>query len=121
MKTETYKGRRLKVVKGRGRDWGYTRVTLNGADLGTHMGDENSTLRWLRGSIDHVDETGMGSGRYGAEWYAPGTYALNEAEHVVVPGGTCSCGYCESRPWESCQNITVGGTCVCVYCMKPYL
>ncbi|QES45179.1 hypothetical protein DEJ49_33090 [Streptomyces venezuelae] len=118
---ETYKGRKIKVVKGRGSDYGYTRVTLNGTDLGKHLGDEAAALRWIRSTIDHADQMGMGNGRYGAEWYEPGTFELNEVGHVVASGGVCSCTYCERKPWNSCQNITAGGVCVCDHCMKQHL
>lgn len=121
MKRETYKGRKIKVVAGRGADWGYTRITLNGVDMGKWMQSEDEALSSTRGTIDHADEVGMGNGRYGAEWYAPGTFELNEYGHVVAPGGICSCDYCEKRRIEPCANITAGGVCVCDHCMKPYL
>jgi hypothetical protein len=117
---ETYKGRKLKVVKGRGADYGYSSATLNGVDLGKHMGDEAAAIQWMKGTIDHADEVGMGEGRYGGEWYAPGTFELNEHGHVVAPGGICSCGYCEERRIQPCANIKVDGKCVCDHCMKPY-
>jgi len=116
---ETYKGRQLKVTKG--REFGYARAAVNGVDLGHHMGDEAAALRWMKGTIDHADEAGMGAGRYGAEWYAPGTYELNEHGHVVAPGGICTCGYCEERRLQPCADIKVDGKCVCDHCMKPYL
>jgi hypothetical protein len=118
---ETYKGRKLKVVKGRGADYGYSRATLNSVDLGKHMGDEAAALRWMKGTIDHADQVGMGGGRYGAEWYAPGTFELNEHGHVVTPGGICSCGYCEERRIQPCADIKVDGKCVCDHHMKQYL
>lgn len=94
MKTETYKGRKLKAVKGRGVDWGYSRVTLNGVNLGKHLGGEDAALKWMRGGIDHADEVGVGSGRYAPEWYAPGTYELCDSGHAKPIGGPCGHSWC---------------------------
>jgi hypothetical protein len=97
MKTETYKGRKLKVVKARGADFGYTRVTLNGTDMGKHLGDEDAALSWLRGSIDFADEVGVSSGRMGDEWYAPGTFDLCDEGHAKEIGGECGHHWCVSQ------------------------
>ncbi|MFD9442100.1 hypothetical protein [Streptomyces sp. NPDC060001] len=94
MKRETYKGRKIKVVAGRGNGFGRTRVTLNGVELGSWMGDEDKTLRSIRGSIDHADEVGVSSARYGAEWYAPGTYELCDEGHAKEIGGECGHSWC---------------------------
>jgi hypothetical protein len=100
MKTETYKGRKLKVVKARGADFGYTRVTLNGTDMGKHLGDEDAALSWLRGSIDFADEVGVSSGRMGNEWYAPGTFDLCDEGHAKEIGGECGHHWCVSQRAE---------------------
>lgn len=94
MKRETYKGRKLKVVKGRGMDWGYSRVTLNSVDLGKYMGDEETALRSVRSYIDHAEEVGVSSARYGAEWYAPGTFELCDGGHAKEIGGECGHDWC---------------------------
>lgn len=94
MKTETYKGRKLKVVKGRGRDFGYTRSFVNGAEQYPHQGDEDGALCSLRGTIDHADEVGVSSGRYGPHWYAPGTYELCDNGHARPLDGPCGHDYC---------------------------
>ncbi|HLL34158.1 MAG TPA: hypothetical protein VK545_09755 [Streptomyces sp.] len=94
MKREIYKGRSIKVVKGRGADFGYTRLTLNGVDQGKWMGDEDAVLRSIRGSIDHADEVGVSSGRYAPEMYAPGTYELCDEGHAKEIGGECGHRYC---------------------------
>lgn len=94
MKRETYKGRKIKVVAGRGADWGYTRVTLNGVDMGKSMGNEEGALTSTRSYIDHADEVGVSSARYGAEWYAPGTFELCDGGHAKKTGGECGHSWC---------------------------
>ncbi|MFF1684454.1 MULTISPECIES: hypothetical protein [unclassified Streptomyces] len=94
MKRETYKGRKIKVVAGRGADCGYTRVTLNGVDMGKWMQSEDEALRSTRGTIDHADEVGVSSGRYGAEHYAPGTYELCDEGHAKEIDGECGHTWC---------------------------
>ncbi|MEU1074353.1 MULTISPECIES: hypothetical protein [unclassified Streptomyces] len=105
MKTETYKGRTIKVVAGRGANWGYTRITLNGVDMGTWMQSENEALRSTRGTIDHADEVGVSSARYGAEWYAPGTYELCDEGHAKEIGGECGHSWCAERRAESAPVV----------------
>lgn len=91
---ETYKGRKIKVVKGRGADFGYSRVTLNGLELGKYMGDESKALRSVRGTIDHADEVGINGDRYRPEWYAPGTYELCDEGHAKEISGECLHSWC---------------------------
>lgn len=99
MITETYKGRKIRIVKGRGRDFGYSRVTLNGTELGKWLGDEARVLQSLHGYIDVTDRTGINGDKYGAEWYAPGTFELCENGHPKEIGGECLHSYCiERRP-----------------------
>lgn len=97
MKRETYKGRKIKVVAGKGADWGYTRVTLNGVDMGKSMGTEDHALTQTRGYIDHADEVGVSSARYGSEWYAPGTYELCGEGHAKEIGGECGHSWCTKQ------------------------
>lgn len=94
MRRETYKGRKLKVVKGRGHDWGYSRVTLNGVDLGKYLGNEDTVFTSISSYIDHADEVGVSSARYGAEWYAPGTYELCDGGHAKPVNGECGHSWC---------------------------
>lgn len=100
MITETYKGRKIRIVKGRGRDFGYSRVTLNGTELGKWQGDESKVQGRIRGSIDGVDAVGGINGdKYGVEWYAPGTFEVCENGHPKEIGGECLHSYCiERRP-----------------------
>lgn len=94
---ETYKGRKLKVVKG--HEYGYARAFVNGVALGRQMGTEVDALKWMKAAIDSVDEVGVGSGRYGAEWYAPGTFELCDEGHAKEIGGECGHEWCvKQRP-----------------------
>lgn len=97
MKRETYKGRKIKVVAGRGANWGYTRITLNGVDMGKWMQSEDEALRSTRSTIDHADEVGVSSAHYGAEWYAPGSYEMCEEGHAKEIGGACGHHWCEEQ------------------------
>jgi hypothetical protein len=94
MKRETYKGRKIKVVAGRGAEWGYTRITLNGVDMGKWMQSEDEALRSTRDTIDHAGQVGINGDRYGAEWYAPGTFELCSEGHVQEIGGECLHSWC---------------------------
>ena len=96
MKRETYKGRKLQTTKG--TDYGYSRAKVNGVDLGTHLGGEDAALAWMKRTIDYADETGLSSGRHGAEWFAPGTFELCDVcEGTKEIGGECGHSYCVSR------------------------
>ena len=123
MKRETYKGRKLKVVKTRGADWGYARLTVNGVDMGRYLGDEDNALRSAKGTIDHADEVGVGSARYADHWYAPGTYELCENGHAQEIGGLCGHSYCiERRPVPAAAETTpepVKGFVPCWDCRQP--
>ncbi|MGY5634217.1 hypothetical protein ACW7N6_38400 [Streptomyces sp. UC1A3] len=94
MKTETYKGRTLKVIRSRGRESGFTRVFVNGEPQGSYLGSEERALRSLRGTVDHADEVGVGSGRYAPHWYAPGTYELCPEGHAKPLDGPCGHPWC---------------------------
>lgn len=114
MITETYKGRKIRIIKGRGRDFGYSRVTLNGTDLGKWQGDESKAQSRIRGSIDAVDKIGNINGnKYGAEWYAPGTFEMCENGHPKEIGGECLHSYClERRPVPAAKPKAVGDVMV---------
>ncbi|MFE0326273.1 hypothetical protein ACFW08_05590 [Streptomyces sp. NPDC058960] len=105
MKRETYKGRKIKVVAGRGADWGYTRITVNGVDKGKWMQSEDEALRSTRGTIDHADEVGIDGDRYGAEWYAPGTFELCDEGHPKEIGGECLHSWCVRQHAEAAQVV----------------
>lgn len=107
MITETYQGRKIRIVKGRGQDFGYSRVTLNGTDLGRWQGDENKVQGRIRGSIDAVVADGINGNKYGAEWYAPGTFELCENGHPKEIGDECLHSYCiERRPVPAATETT---------------
>ncbi|MFI7096380.1 hypothetical protein [Streptomyces lydicus] len=101
MKRETYKGRTIKVVGGRGNNFGRTKVTLNGVELGSWEGNEDANLRSIRGTIDHADEVGVSNGRYNPEWYAPGTFELCTAGHAKEIGGECGHPWCVEQRAEA--------------------
>lgn len=107
MKHESYKGRKLKTVKG--REYGYVRHFVNGVNLGRHMGDEESALDYLRRTIDFADEVGVSSGRMGAEWYAPGTFELCEEGHPKEIGGDCGHHWCVEQRSELAPATAEGG------------
>ena len=95
MKNETYKGRKLQTTKGSG--YGYSRARVNGVGLGTHLRNEESTMQWMRGTIDYIDREPVNGDRWGAEWYAPGTYELCEENHPKTIGEECRHSYCIKR------------------------
>lgn len=98
MITETYLGRKIRIVKGQGRDFGYSRVRLNGVELGRWLGDENKVLSRIRGAINGVEAVGGINGdKYGAEWYTPGTFETCENGHPREIGGLCLHSYCIAR------------------------
>jgi len=115
---ETYKGRKLKAVKGKA--YGKSRISVNGTECGEWFGTQEDVIKWAKGTIDDVDARPF-EGRWAECWYEPGTYELNEIGHIAAPGGVCSCDLCKTEPWNSCRNITAGGVCVCQYCMKSRL
>ncbi|MEO3974427.1 hypothetical protein [Streptomyces sp. CAU 1734] len=92
MKHATYKGRKLKTVKG--SDYGYVRYYVNGVDKGRHQGNEESALDYMRRIVDFADEVGVGSGRMTAEWYAPGTFDTCEHGHPKEIGEECPHTWC---------------------------
>ena len=96
MITETYKGRKIKAT--RGREWGYTRLIINGVDLGdTIDADQAHALAGLKRTIDAADEAGVASGRYGAEYYAKGTYEICDNGHAKPISGPCGHQYCAKQ------------------------
>ena len=89
MLTETYRGRKLRVRKG--REWGTLDATVNGVATLTLTGcDEAAVLTQLRADIDWIDREPVNGDRWGAEWYAPGTYTLCvKGLHPVALDGEC--------------------------------
>jgi hypothetical protein len=108
MKHETYKGRKLKVVKGKGGDWGRTRQYVNGVDQGAWMGDEDAALRQLRGDVDFAESVGVASGRCRPEWFAPGTYELCGEGHAKEIGGLCGHDWCVEQRAEEASAVDEG-------------
>lgn len=92
---ETYKGRKIRVVKG--SNYGMSRIFINDVNNGEWMGSQEDVAASWKRTIDDVD-TRPFEGRWAECLYAPGTYELNEHGHVVAPnGGICSCEYCVAR------------------------
>ena len=72
MMTETYRGVKLKAVKGKGADWGYVKVWVGGVPQGKELGmDEAKALQHQHGYIDHAIATADEEQRYSPEWYPP--------------------------------------------------
>jgi hypothetical protein len=94
MITETYKGRKLRVKKG--REWGTVDATVNGeyAPTASCGSDQAKGVQQLRDMIDWIDEKPVDGSRWGAEWYAPGTYTLCESGHPVALDGQCQHPFC---------------------------
>lgn len=109
MLTETYKGRKLKVKKG--REWGTLTGFVNGTPVTWPAGrDESAVLEQLKRDVDHIDREPVDGGRWGAEWYAPGTYTICERTgiHPVALGGECQHFTC-IREREEARNGSVPG------------
>lgn len=89
MKTETYRGRKLKVRAGRKGYWGKMFITVNGERWTTAGHDEDKELDNLRRTIDSIGDEIDGDA-WAAYWYAPGTYTIcDEGLHPVALGGQC--------------------------------
>lgn len=102
MLTETYKGRKLKVTKG--REWGTLVGTCNGTPVAWPISrDEAACMQGIRSQIDWIDERPVDGGRWGTEWYAKGTYTICERSgiHPVALGGACLHPYCQQAVRES--------------------
>jgi len=89
---ETYQGCKIKVVKG--REFGWARVIVNGVDQGDHIESQEKALESAKGTIDYALRVGVGSGRFPACWYAPGTYELCAEGHAKPIGGECGHHWC---------------------------
>lgn len=91
---ETYKGRKLKVVKSGD---GGLKGSVNGQVTETRYGvPEQEVIAQFHRDIDQVDRTPVNGG-YAAYWYAPGTYELCENGHPKPPGEPCRHSYCQAR------------------------
>lgn len=102
MLTETYKGRKLRVKKG--REWGTLACTINdGPSLSETSLDEQAAMTHLRAWVDLVDRDPVVDGsRWGAYMYAPGTYTLcDEGPHPVALGDQCRHPYCVTKRGET--------------------
>lgn len=99
MKTETYKGRKIKVRAGRKADWGKVFVTVNGVSWTENGHDEDKALASQRAWVDFIDQDQVVDGdRWAAYWYAPGTYRLcDESIHPVALDGECRHSTCVKK------------------------
>jgi hypothetical protein len=97
MTRETYKGRKLKVVKN-GEAGGLVGL-INGQPMPARYGvPEQEVIEQLRRDIDFVDQDPVvDGGRWDACMYAPGTYELCANDHPRTPGGPCRHPYCQGR------------------------
>jgi hypothetical protein len=98
MITETYKGRKIRVRKG--REWGTVAATVNGVGVSTACcyGDQAKAAGQIRAQVDHIDREPVNGERWGAEWYAPGTFEMCPAGyHPMVIGGPCEHFTCRSE------------------------
>jgi len=124
VKTETYKGRKLKVIRGRGRESGFTRTFVNGEPQGSYLGSEDRALRSLRRTVDHADEVGVASGRYAPHWYAPGTYELCPEGHAKPLDGPCGHHGCVEQRRSSGEGegfyVTVRDRAKSGFLLGPY-
>jgi hypothetical protein len=89
VQTETYKGRKLKVIGGRGRDRGYVLTYVNGVVFSKSCESQDSALRILRSYVDAVDAKPIDGSKWAHHWYAPGTYELCQDGHPREIGGEC--------------------------------
>jgi len=107
--TETYKGRKLKVA--RGREWGTLTGSVNGTPVSWPISrDEAAVLADLRNQVDWIDREPVDGARWGAEWYAPGAYAICERSgiHPVALGGQCRHPYCIKAAREEAGSQAAG-------------
>ncbi len=88
---ETYKGRKLRVVKAGGGLVG----SINGQPMPARYGvSGQEIIEQFHRDIDYVDQLPI-DGRWGAYMYAPGTYELCENDHPEAPGQPCRHNYCQ--------------------------
>ena len=102
MLTQTYRGRKLRVKKG--REWGTVDGFVNGYCAITQTTrDEAPVLAQLRNQIDFIDREPVDGDRWGAEWYAPGTFTMCERTglHPVALGGQCQHFTCKRERGEA--------------------
>lgn len=93
MIVETYKGCKIRAVKGKGYDWGKTHIVLNGVEQGAQMGDPEKVIASIKATIDYAEQTGPAEARFSPEWYTPGTYEMCDG-HVKPIGGPCGHTWC---------------------------
>jgi hypothetical protein len=56
MKAETYRGVKIRTKVGKGQDWGYTHIEVNGHNLGPRMDNEERVLASTRATVDDAIE-----------------------------------------------------------------
>ena len=97
MITETYRGRKLKARKG--AEWGTVVVTCNGEPVSWPMGtDPARALAPVKAQIDGIDLEPVNGDRWGAHWYAPGSYEMcPEGIHPQETGGQCQHSTCVAK------------------------
>lgn len=96
MLTETYRGRRIRITKG--RQWGTLAVTINGTRWTDQTSlDEAAVMADTRRWIDMIDREPVNGERWPAYWYAPGTYTLCAEGHPVALGGQCTHSWCRQQ------------------------
>ena len=66
-------------------------VIVNGVNVGYNWTgtDQGKAMAQLRAQIDFIDREPVNGNRWGATWYAPGTFTLCESGHPVALGGQC--------------------------------
>jgi hypothetical protein len=103
---ETYKGRRL--VARTGQQHGRVDVTCNGELAHWQTGrDLAAALVPVRAQIDAIDAEPVNGDKWGAHWYAPGTYEMcPEGIHPQAIGGQCQHFTCIRKR----QPATAGGS-----------
>lgn len=92
MKTETYKGRKLRVT--RDRRTLQVNTFVNGVSRGSWIGTEDGELNSLRRTIDVVDSEPINGNRWTAEWYVPGTFGVCDNGHPRTIGAECQHSFC---------------------------
>lgn len=89
---ETYKGRKLQVVKAGSGLVGF----INGQPMPARYGvPEREIIEQFHRDINYVNQLPIDGGRWGAYMYAPGTYELCENDHAKAPGEPCRHSYCQ--------------------------
>jgi hypothetical protein len=97
---QTYKGRKIRIVKGAGRGvCSAVSATVNGgpAAVSGYGTTQEQALAQIKATIDSVDDGPVDGGKWEAYWYAPGTYELCPSGHARSPGEPCRHFYCQRK------------------------